>query len=282
MDEIIIDEKKYISSKRAAKVTGYAKDYIGQLCREGRVQAQLVGRSWYVLESAIRDHRFGDNKTESETKPESISIDSTLKLQSTWESPRYEAATAEILPSINRLRNTDYKALYTPAETAQNEVNKTKPNEVLDVGVRSLGQEESLSSIPFDKKNSDHYEVTTLVADATPSVQIDETKNSLRIEDEGFNIPVHTVYELPPEVLLPRRVIESRFDPSDYHEAAEWKAAKKSSNVLRKILLVFKYITAVIAIIAAILGIVSTGYLDKFLASHNRATRITGVSTYIK
>ncbi len=52
MDELILDDKKYLSSKRAAKVTGYAKDYVGQLCREGRVEARLVGRNWYLPEPA--------------------------------------------------------------------------------------------------------------------------------------------------------------------------------------------------------------------------------------
>jgi hypothetical protein len=51
MDELTLDDKAYLSSKRAAQVTGYAKDYVGQLCREGRVEARLVGRNWYVLES---------------------------------------------------------------------------------------------------------------------------------------------------------------------------------------------------------------------------------------
>ncbi len=59
MDELTFGGKKYISSKQAAKITGYAKDYVGQLCREGRVKARLVGRSWYVLEESIREHRFG-------------------------------------------------------------------------------------------------------------------------------------------------------------------------------------------------------------------------------
>lgn len=59
MNELTIDGKLYISSKRAAEITGYAKDYIGQLCREGHVDARMVGRSWYVLETSIRAHRFG-------------------------------------------------------------------------------------------------------------------------------------------------------------------------------------------------------------------------------
>ncbi len=92
MDELVIGEKKYISSKQAAKATGYAKDYIGQLCREGRVPARLVGRSWYVLESAIHDHRFGDPKT-------------APVLPSALQSPRYMAVTTEMLPSVNRLKD---------------------------------------------------------------------------------------------------------------------------------------------------------------------------------
>ncbi|OYV27047.1 MAG: hypothetical protein B7W98_02630, partial [Parcubacteria group bacterium 20-58-5] len=92
MDELLIEDKKYVSSKQAAKVTGYAKDYIGQLCREGRVPARLVGRSWYVLESAIHDHRFADQKAVPKKKESEQS--------SVWESPRYEASTAETLPSV--------------------------------------------------------------------------------------------------------------------------------------------------------------------------------------
>lgn len=65
MDELTIGDKIYISSKKAAEITGYAKDYVGQLCREGRVEATLVGRSWYVLESSIREHRFGKEEKES-------------------------------------------------------------------------------------------------------------------------------------------------------------------------------------------------------------------------
>jgi hypothetical protein len=88
MDELVIADQKYISSKRAAEITGYAKDYIGQLCREGRVESRLVGRSWYVREAAIRDHRFGVEKAAEktvETKPE-------VGAQKTWESPTYTSA----------------------------------------------------------------------------------------------------------------------------------------------------------------------------------------------
>src|SRR3989338_10751365 len=115
MDEILIEEKRYISSKRAAKMTGYAKDYIGQLCREGRVPARLVGRSWYVLEAAIQDHRVGATDVEHEKTEQAVSptpaeptIESSKPgLPSTWEPPRYETPSDELLPSINRLKKAD-------------------------------------------------------------------------------------------------------------------------------------------------------------------------------
>src|SRR6185369_4066687 len=87
MNELVIEEKKYVSSKRAAEITGYAKDYVGQLCREGRVTAQLVGRSWYVLETSIREHRFGS--AESQERPSAPRKD----VSSTWQTPTYVAVS---------------------------------------------------------------------------------------------------------------------------------------------------------------------------------------------
>jgi hypothetical protein len=48
-DEIVLAGKKYVSSKRAAEISGYAKDYVGQLCRGGKLSAKLIGRNWYIL-----------------------------------------------------------------------------------------------------------------------------------------------------------------------------------------------------------------------------------------
>lgn len=56
MDELVISGKKYISSKRASEITGYAKDYIGQLARGGKVPATRIGRAWYVDEVALALH----------------------------------------------------------------------------------------------------------------------------------------------------------------------------------------------------------------------------------
>jgi hypothetical protein len=57
MDELTIEGKKHISSKRAAQQSGYSKDYIGQLCRAGILRSKMVGRSWYIEEEALKAHR---------------------------------------------------------------------------------------------------------------------------------------------------------------------------------------------------------------------------------
>ena len=165
MDEILIGEKKYVSSKQAAKVTGYAKDYIGQLCREGRVPARLVGRSWYVLETAIHDHRFGDQKIEQEVKiaPPASGVPTT------WESPRYEASSAEVLPSLSRLQDTKV------------------PQHLLQDSWRAW----------FDR-----------IADTEP-VTLAKGPEIEKIEEEEVNIPIHAVYGQPPEELLPHRHLEA-------------------------------------------------------------------------
>lgn len=56
MDEIQHEGELYISSKRASEITGYAKDYVGQLARGEKVKAVRVGRAWYVHDRSIREH----------------------------------------------------------------------------------------------------------------------------------------------------------------------------------------------------------------------------------
>ncbi|MFA7302319.1 MAG: helix-turn-helix domain-containing protein [Candidatus Paceibacterota bacterium] len=103
MEEITLEDKKYVSSKQAAKLTGYAKDYVGQLCREGRVQARLVGRAWYVLESSILDHRFGSPSDEVESPRVAANVQYASSLAvPIWEAPRYTPSAEQMFPQIKQ------------------------------------------------------------------------------------------------------------------------------------------------------------------------------------
>ena len=60
--EIEIEGVSYVSSKRAAQISGYAQDYIGQLCRGGLIEAQRIGGLWYLrLESLYQYKQKADS-----------------------------------------------------------------------------------------------------------------------------------------------------------------------------------------------------------------------------
>lgn len=67
-DDLIFEGKKYISAKRASKLVSYTRDYVGQLCREGKVESRMVGRSRFISEESILDHKLHASK-----KPKNVS-----------------------------------------------------------------------------------------------------------------------------------------------------------------------------------------------------------------
>ena len=255
MDEILIEEKKYVSSKQAAKVTGYAKDYIGQLCREGRVPARLVGRSWYVLESAIQDHRFGDQKIEQKERKKSPA---SPMLSQTWESPRYEAFPAEVLPPVNRLQAVEEGESATGSP---------------DTGSVAQNLQDSWKAW-FDR-----------VADAAPSIpdiipkkgeENDErVRKEIEVEEE-VNVPIRAVYRQPPEELLPRRGLTMRLqDEEDEEEPAQEKQGSRGGSMV-----VVQLAGAMLAVIMAGLAIIGSGYFDTYIISHTRVGTVAGVELY--
>jgi|GEM_PF-1898775 len=49
--------KEFISAKEAAVIAGYTSDYVGQLCRGGKVESKMVGRTWFVSKDSILKHK---------------------------------------------------------------------------------------------------------------------------------------------------------------------------------------------------------------------------------
>jgi hypothetical protein len=65
-ESLIIEGKQYISARRAAEIAAYSNDYVGQLCRSGKLACRMVGRFWYVDEKSLRKHQqesFKANQT---------------------------------------------------------------------------------------------------------------------------------------------------------------------------------------------------------------------------
>lgn len=55
---LILEHKTFVSAKRAAEVSGYASDYVGQLCRAGKLECKMVGRAWFITEESLRRHQL--------------------------------------------------------------------------------------------------------------------------------------------------------------------------------------------------------------------------------
>lgn len=255
MDEIIIEEKKYISSKRAAKMTGYAKDYIGQLCREGRVSARLVGRSWYVLESAIKDHRFGEKEAEpKESIPvhqeEVVSINSTP-------SSRYESTSVEVLPSINRLKEEG--ALSAAKE---------------EVSEFSQRLQDSWSAW-FDHIKD--IEKPNTIEDVEPAApvesKIDEKEQEEGQADEDIVVPIRVNRSIPKELLPSQRSIAD-----DFVQEEEIVVQRSGSRAI----LVMQMAGSLFAVIFVALAVIGSGYMDTYVKSLSRVSILSGVVMYNK
>ena len=249
MDEILIGEKKYLSSKQAAKVTGYAKDYIGQLCREGRVPARLVGRSWYVLESAIHDHRFGEQKTEQEIQE----IEETPQaFPQTWEAPRYSTAPIEEeLPPINRLQE------------------------------EKEGVEEDSVAQHLQDSWKAWFDRVEAVAPAIPDVVPEKREEELPVkaEEKEVSVPIRTVYEQPPEELLPRRSLYKEAQAADEEEIGE---EEMPCGISRRARAAVQVVGAGLALVMALLAVIGSGYFDKYIISHSQVGAVAGVLLYNK
>lgn len=69
MNVLTVGGKSYVKASVIARDLGYTADYVGQLCRGGKVNAKLVGRSWYVDKDSIESHKTSRYRsTQAKTK----------------------------------------------------------------------------------------------------------------------------------------------------------------------------------------------------------------------
>ncbi len=274
MDEILIEEKKYVSSKQAAKITGYAKDYIGQLCREGRVPARLVGRSWYVLETAIRDHRFGDRVIEPVAETEERAPSS---LQSTWEPPRYESSPVEVLTFRNRQQEQEAATPVTDQEETKDADGSTQ--HLQDVWQEFFNhaeetRQEAPAVIPESREQS---------VEEPEGWQQEATENEgNEIEEEEVNIPIHAIHHRLPEESRPLRIVEEppravRSEPPVWQERR-----KEKKEIGQRAVKTIRVIGILLAAIAAATALLGSGYFDENVISDSTASSISGISVYNK
>lgn len=126
MDVISVNGVSYEKASVLAKEFKYTSDYIGQLCRARKVDAQLVGRTWYVNRESLETHRssryskvdqFVDDKTfEYKVKINKSRIDVQPALNKKvakilnheqnfakridWKPVKYEYDSSDLIPNL--------------------------------------------------------------------------------------------------------------------------------------------------------------------------------------
>lgn len=260
MDELTIDERKYISSKRAAEITGYAKDYVGQLCRGGYVPARRIGRNWYVLESAIKDHRFG---AVAEENLESAIVEQPRAPQT----PRYVALDTQFSEPVNLLRRDSV----TPDSGTS--ANTNQPTQ---------GDFQEAWQAWFEMfRGREHAEVVNVDAVQAPIEPI------ANMEEEPFAEPVPLrvlASDMPPRG--PGRAVvhaQPTLPPPESHQNT-FRSMPPATKRRKKFGSRWLIRTIVILITLVFIGsaILGTGFFDNTIASSNTASLFSGAVHYDK
>lgn len=150
MDVLQVGNKKYIKASTMARNLGYTSDYVGQLCRAGKVDAKLIGRSWYVQEDSIADHkntRYRSTQVKTKKAIEltfskndqnealQVPLRSNFYQHSRVKAPRYDIDETELIPEIDKVVRKSGHLGVTLADAASVSVVSKSPKFIFDTPV---------------------------------------------------------------------------------------------------------------------------------------------------
>lgn len=290
MDELTIGDKIYISSKRAAAITGYAKDYVGQLCREGQVEAKMVGRSWYVLESSIRAQRFGKSDEtnggrgentalrDTEAPKQALSDTAVPGLPETWEASTY---TPQETPGIPGILPNDRipEARETPSTLPMSDDRDT------------LTEMQTAWKEWFENKHEPLLESPDVIEAREEAQETEEAKEPQEAVEEGIPVPivVHRIPEArqpfpirpekPPEMTA--QVVEKPRSPTQAPTRAQRSPVLRRRKGMGTNLVAVALLLAAAGIAIAI-GVIGSGFADTYLENNPIIKYLGGTSSINK
>lgn len=120
MDTVTVSGKTYVKAAKAAAAAGYTADYVGQLCRAGKLDAVTIGKAWYVREGAVLEHKRSrsrgnmgatrrdlERRVRTELEKQATAAKGFTPVAATpyrtQSAPvRYSVEDADLLPSVSR------------------------------------------------------------------------------------------------------------------------------------------------------------------------------------
>ena len=140
---LYFEGKKFISSKRASELGSYTQDYIGQLIRSKKIEARMIGRSWFVSEESLLNYQQSFNgeisgrpEIDSE-KIKTISGDEIVAIKNPPISPyrplSYQNDDRQLIPDIKK----SFQSLQ-PRKKVSLKKFFTNPHRLAEIGNKSI------------------------------------------------------------------------------------------------------------------------------------------------
>ena len=100
---ISFDGRDYLSASRAAAITGYHQDYVGQLARSGAILSRQVGNRWYVDRESILSHKSSKDALLAAVQSDSVGFsrarhDAAAPLPEEEAEMTYFSDSADLMP----------------------------------------------------------------------------------------------------------------------------------------------------------------------------------------
>jgi hypothetical protein len=245
METVVLDGVKYMKASAAATKFKYTSDYIGQLCRAKKIDARLVGRTWFVNPESLKDYKttkyekntdepkaFDKVDSESTTikiKTERVKVSSTLK-NKTIKSVRNSSVPAARLKSDNARQNISFgpdSSRLIPVLNKSDESQQSGHESVRAGGQKFLHVQPALAKkLKINKLNKKH---TNFTASELPDVAL---SGKLNISDYSSS-PMVTTPAVDTQAITSDTVIDIRpveplvLQPGPNHDEIDLRKTKK-------------------------------------------------------
>lgn len=236
MDKVVLDGTTYVKASVAAKEFKYTADYVGQLCRAKKIDARLVGRTWFVNPESLVEHKsnkYSSLKTDSKTSEESTDISINIKAVS-------PVLTSKAAKSINHSLPTN--------ETRSLRVSYEQDEETLIPHINKQGSARTSKTIsvkPYDSKKirvkgGVAKNTASFIADELPEVALSGKLTITPIEEaEDANEPEQTTHAELSRENIEKKDLSDKRDVDKHKLTADKddinaRKVKKASLSLRK------------------------------------------------
>jgi len=234
MESVTIDGVEYVKASVLAKKHGYTTDYIGQLCRAKKVDAHLVGRTWYVFPPTLEAHkstRYAELRTDDKTKkirpeysnsrqpvpvpvpPKPVEVPqakANFEQRIVWKPLRYEDDATDLLPAVKKSAHNTEISTKLSVDLAE--------AEHVTVSPRSLNTRMQSEPLPAVALSG-----TLRVLDYSPDFSSEDSIYQVKHSDSAIQSPI---LESAEDRLTPKKEVVVSSEESLRHDVLLRQAEK--------------------------------------------------------